>query len=99
MCTEMKRMNKAVPRIIENGVFEAIFERGWVEQTPEQFIQAAKEEITPYFKKMKIEMYPEKLNELILDELARQLGDEYDVNIYRLQFFPSETPQEYDVWF
>lgn len=90
-------MKNTIPRIIENGVFEAIFERGWVEQTPEQFIQAAREEILPYFKKVGIDMYPEKLNGMILDELSRQLGDEYDVNIYRLQFFPGEHPQEYDV--
>ena len=93
----MIHMEKTVQSIVENGVIEAIFERGWVEQTPEEFIQAARLEILPYFKKLKIEMYPEKLNELILNELSRQLGDEYDVNIYRLQFFPSETTQEYDV--
>lgn len=90
-------MDKAIQSIVENGVIEAIFERGWVEQTPEQFIQSAREEITPYLKKMKLSIYPEKLNELILDELSKQLGDEYDVNIYRLKFFPGERPQEYDV--
>ncbi len=89
---------KAILRsIVENGVTEAIFERGWIEQTPDEFLFAAKEEIFPFLRDADISVLPEKLNSMIFEELSRQLGDEYDVNIYRLQFFPSETTQEYDV--
>lgn len=97
ICSELRHMEAILKSIVENGVTEAIFERGWVEQTPDEFIFAAKEEIFPFLRDAQISILPEKLNAMILEELGKQLGDEYDVNIYRLQFFPSEIPQEYDV--
>ncbi len=90
-------MEKVLQSIIANGVIEAIFERGWVEQSPDEFIFAAKKEILPFLKEANIVVLPEKMNSMILKELTRQLGEEYDINIYRLKFFPSERPQEYDV--
>lgn len=90
-------MDTVLKSIIAFGVTEAIFERGWVEQTPDEFIFAAKEEIFPYLQEAEITVHPEILNLMILEELSLQLGDEYDVNIYRLKFFPSEKAQEYDV--
>lgn len=90
-------MEEILKNIVEDGVTEAIFERGWVEQTPEEFLFAAKEEIFPFLRDADISVLPEKLNSMIFEELSLQLGDEYDVNIYRLQFFPSESVQEYDV--
>ncbi len=90
-------MESVLKGIISFGVTEAIFERGWVEQTPDEFVFSAKEEIFPYLKEAGITIDPEKLNALILQELSHQLGDEYDVNIYRLKFFPSEKSQEFDV--
>jgi hypothetical protein len=83
-------MDTVLKSIIAFGVTEAIFERGWVEQTPDEFVFSAKEEIFPYLKEAGITINPENLNAMILEELSSQLGDEYDVNIYRLKFFPSE---------
>lgn len=93
----IKSMNKVLKSIIAFGVTEAIFQRGWVEQTPDEFVFSAKEEIFPYLKEAGITINPENLNSMILEELTSQLGDEYDVNIYRLKFFPGEKAQEYDV--
>lgn len=90
-------MKQVLNAIIENGVLEAIFEPGWVEQSPAEFIESAKSEIYPYLKKLKVEIDPLALNEMILEELRKQLGDEFDVNIYRLRFFPAEKAQNYDI--
>lgn len=90
-------MEETISKIIENGVIEAIFEPGWVEQSPDEFVEAAKSEIFPYFKKLKIQMEPQVLYSRILEELSKKLGDEFDVNIYRLKFFPAEKRQEFDI--
>ncbi len=90
-------MERVLKSIVQNGVIEAIFQRGWVEQSPNEFISAARKEISPFLKDADILVSSEKLNSMILKELTKQLGKEYDINIYRLKFFPNEMPQEYDV--
>ena len=90
-------MIDVILNLVEEAVVECIFERGWVEQTPDQFLAQSKHHLLPVFKLENIIIDSEMLDKLILDSLMRELGDEYDVNIYRLKFFPSETIQEYDV--
>ena len=90
-------MVDVILNLVEEAVVDCIFERGWIEQTPDQFLAQSKHHLLPTFEQKNIVVDSETLDKLILDSLMRELGDEYDVNIYRLKFFPSETIQEYDV--
>lgn len=92
----MKHMKKT-QEIIDDCVFNCIFERGWVEQTPDEFLDQVKSDALPMLKKLNLDFKLEELNDMIFSSLTKQLGDEYDVNIYRLKHFPSEKPQTYDV--
>ena len=90
-------MIDVILNLVQEAVVDCIFERGWIEQTPDQFLAQSKNQLMPVFKRENIVIDSEALDKLILDSLMRELGDEYDVNIYRIKFFPSETVQEYDV--
>ena len=80
--------------IIEDSVIESIFERGWVEQSPRQFLSQCKKHLKSEYKPNCSE---ETLNKMIFNCLMQHLGEEFDINVYRLKFFPAESTQEYDV--
>lgn len=82
---------------IEESVLESIFERGWVEQSPEDFLIQCKKNLRHELKGHRPNCSEEALNKMIFQSLMKHLGDEYDINIYRLKFFPALTKQEYDV--
>jgi len=84
-------------KIVEESVIESIFERGWVEQSPEEFLVQCKSYLHEELNGKKPKCSEKTLNKMILNTLMNQLGDEYDLNVYRLRFFPAETNQEYDV--
>ena len=83
--------------LVEDSVIDSIFERGWVEQSPEQFISQCKNYMKTELDGYKSKCSEETINKMIIDCLMRHLGEEFDVNIYRLKFFPAESNQEYDV--
>jgi hypothetical protein len=84
-------------KAIEDSVIESIFERGWIEQSPDQFIQQCRTHLDEVLKGYQPNCSEHTLNQMILNSLMQHLGDEFDVNIYRLRFFPAERVQEYDV--
>ena len=83
--------------IIEESVIESIFERGWVEQSPSQFISQCKNYLKEEFCEFKPNCSDEIIDKMIIDSLMRYLGEEFDLNVFRLQFFPAECCQEFDV--
>ena len=84
-------------KIIEESVIESIFERGWIEQSPGQFISQCKNYLQDEFSEFKPNCSDEIIDKMIIDSLMRHLGEEFDLNAFRLQFFPAVYSQEYDV--
>ena len=87
----------ALIEAIEESVIESIFERGWVEQSPKQFIFQCKHFLRNELKDYQPNCTEETLDKMIINCLMRHLGEEFDVNVYRLKFFPTESTQEYDI--
>ncbi len=84
-------------QIINDSVDHILFERGWIDQTPHEFVVLVEEDIFKPLSKIDVAPPRSDLKKMIMESLKKQLGDEYDLNIFRLKNFPSETHQRLDV--
>lgn len=88
---------EALHALIEEAVDHILFERGWIDQTPDEFLALVESEL--YSDLMRMESLPgrPRVRIMILTCLTQRLGTDYDVNIFRLKHFPVDKHQTFDV--
>lgn len=92
---DVESMN--LEQVINESVDHLLFERGWIDQTPHEFVVIVEEDIFKALSQMSIAPPRTELKKSIMKALKKRLDGEYDINIFRLKNFPSETHQRFDV--